>query len=133
MKVIVDTCIWSLALRRKRVEPNDYLLELEKLVKSYRVQMIGPIRQEILSGIRNPRVFVTLKKHLAMFVDLPIVTIDYETAAEFGNIVRQRGIQGSAIDFLICAVSVRHKMPIFTIDTDFSNFQPYIPITLHEI
>jgi hypothetical protein len=49
MKVLVDTCIWSLALRRKKQSgPNIELVEFQELIEEVRVQLIGPIRQEIL-------------------------------------------------------------------------------------
>ena len=53
MKVIVDTSVWSLALRRGTESPSPAVQELRKLIKDHRAQMLGPIRQEILSGIRN--------------------------------------------------------------------------------
>lgn len=53
MKVIVDTSVWSLALRRDNQESTDTVQELRHLIRDHRVQMIGPIRQEILSGIRS--------------------------------------------------------------------------------
>ncbi len=133
MKVIIDTCIWSLALRRKRKKPNGYVKELEELIKEVRVQFIGPVRQEVLSGVKSKKQFDILKKHLAAFIDLPLSTGDYELAAEYYNTAREKGIQGSNTDFLICAVSVRHGMPIFTIDQDFNHFQRVIPIKLHPI
>ncbi len=51
--VLVDTSVWSLALRRKpeHLSPREQLLvaEWSELVREGRVQMIGPIRQELLS------------------------------------------------------------------------------------
>ena len=52
MKIIVDTCIWSIALRRNIVKENPYIEELKNLIEEVRVQFIGPIRQELLSGIK---------------------------------------------------------------------------------
>jgi predicted nucleic acid-binding protein len=50
---------------------------------------------------------------------MPIDRSDYERAAHVFNACRRKGIQGSNIDFLICAVAHRHAMPIFTLDRDF--------------
>lgn len=44
---------------------------------------------------------------------------------------RKKGIQGSNTDFLICAISSRHEMPILTTDKDFTNFQSVFPVLLH--
>ena len=133
MKVIVDTSIWSLALRRSKDIENKYVEELEELIKEVRAQLVGPVRQELLSGIKSEKQYKTLKKHLRAFKDLNIEQVDYELAAQYFNTARQKGIQGSNTDFLLCAISTRHRMPIFTADNDFINFQSFIPIELHKI
>ena len=133
MKVIVDTIIWSLALRRSKDIENKYVEELEELIKEVRAQLAGPVRQELLSGIKSEKQYKTLKKHLRAFKDLNIEPVDYELAAQYFNTARQKGIQGSNTDFLLCAISTRHRMPIFTADNDFINFQSVIPIELHKI
>jgi len=131
MKVLVDTCIWSLSLRRKKIADDPYVRELKKLIEEYRAQILGPIRQEILSGIRVQEQFEKLRTHLRAFPDLTIATRDYERATEFFNTCRRQGIQGSNTDFLLCAVGERHEMPIFTSDDDFTFFADCLPITLH--
>ena len=93
--------------------------------------MIGPIRQELLSGIRSKEHFTALKAHLSAFPDLQIETKVYEKAAEFHNRNRSRGVQGSNTDFLICAVSMLYQMPILTTDKDVLAFQQHIDIRLH--
>ena len=132
MKVLVDTSVWSLALRRGKQSIAVPAQELRQLIQDHRVQMIGPIRQEILSGIRNDSQFNKLRKHLESFPDLPILTNDYVRAAKFFNLYRSKGIQGSNTDFLICAVAVRNKFSIFTTDKDFELFSKHIKIILHQ-
>ena len=133
MRVLVDTCIWSLSLRRKKVAEDSYIRELKKLIEEYRVQMLGPIRQEILSGIRAQEQFEKLQMRLRAFPDLPIATRDYERAAEFFNTCRGQGIQGSNTDFLLCAIGERHEMPIFTFDDDFKLFADCLPVKLYSM
>ncbi|MBU1186684.1 MAG: PIN domain nuclease [Acidobacteria bacterium] len=108
MKVIVDTCIWSLALRKAPSEAQKDVEELQNLILDRRVQMLGPIRQELLSGIRNEPQFQRVKTHLAAFDDFPLISEDYERAAMFFNLCRAKGIQGSNTDFLILNVSLYH-------------------------
>ena len=96
------------------------------------MEIIGPIRQEILSGIRGAEMFSTIAAHLAAFRDIPITTEDYAAAAEFYNLCRSKGIQGSNTDYLICAVAVRNRLAIFTTDRDFARYREHLPITLHE-
>jgi len=132
MKVIVDTSVWSLALRRDGSESPAPVQELQHLIQDHRVQMIGPIRQEILSGIRSESDFRKLRKHLESFPDLPILTEDYVAAAQFFNLCRAQGIQGSNTDFLICALAVRNGFSVYTTDRDFELFAKHIHIVLHK-
>jgi len=131
MKILVDTSVWSLALRRNLPANGPEESELIELIKEVRVQIIGPVRQELLSGVKNQAQFQKLRDHLRAFPDLELIAHDYETAAEFFNLCRGNGIQGSNIDFLICAIAARYKIPIFTTDGDFKQFQLYLPIILH--
>jgi len=133
MKVLVDTCIWSLALRRKKPGKQEIIKELSELINEVRVQFIGPIRQELLSGIKLKKHYDNLKHHLKAFNDINIETADYELAADYYNMARKKGIQGSNTDFLICAVSTRRDMAVFTTDNDFINFSKILPIKLHQI
>lgn len=133
MKVLVDTAVWSLALRRSRkVADESTTSELASLVRDRRVMMIGPIRQELLSGIRERMHFDQLREHLRAFPDMGITTADYEEAASFYNRCREKGIQGSNTDFLICAVATRNELSIFTTDEDFRHFARVLPIVLHK-
>lgn len=104
-KVLVDTCIWSEVLRRKNPSPT-ISENLTQMLRNLQAALIGPIRQEILSGISDDAKFMDLKEKLAFLSDTAIVTADYELAAMYSNICRRNGIQGSAVDFLICAVAV---------------------------
>ena len=133
MKVLVDTSVWSLALRRRRVLEDSAVAELVALIDAGRVAMIGVIRQELLSGIRSSDAFARLRDHLRPFPDEPLDTEDFERAAEHFNSCRARGLQGSNTDFLICAVAERRNMPILTTDEDFRRFVDVLPITLHRI
>jgi len=128
MKILVDTSVWSLALRRKA--PNAISKKLTDLIIASQIVLIGPVRQEILSGISDEKIFNSLKSRLEPFDDLPITTSDYETAAQFFNICRSKGVQGSHIDFLIFAVAANNKLHIFTTDKDFERFAEHLPIRL---
>jgi len=94
--------------------------------------MLGPIRQEILSGISDDRLFKTVQEHLDAFRDLPIESEDYVKAASFHNTCRPRGVQGSNTDFLICALAARWGYSIYTADKDFVSFAKNLPIKLHK-
>ena len=132
MNILVDTCVWSAALRRRQVdEESDEVRELRELIGNGCAVMMGPIRQELLSGVRSRRQFEKLRDHLRSFPDLVLETADYERATENFTSARARGVQGSNTDFLICAVSERHELPIFTTDRDFGLFADFLAIHLH--
>lgn len=130
MRVLVDTCIWSHVLRRKQLD-NVHVAELKELIGENRVHLIGPIRQEILSGVNDETQFERLRNNLSAFPDLLIKTSDYEKAAEFCNIARKKGVKGSTIDYLICAVAHHYSMQIYTVDRDFEHYKKYLPIHLY--
>lgn len=132
MKVIVDTCVWSMALRRGVPSPNPEAEELRQLVDEARVQMIGAIRQEVLSGVRVRSQYEGLRVRLRGFPDLALVAEDYELAAEYFTALRAQGIQGSNTDFLICAAAVRRDVSVLTTDKDFSRYRAVVPLKLHQ-
>ena len=132
MKVIVDTSIWSLALRRNNSNESSIVSELETLITDFRIQLIGPIRQELLSGIKSEDQFKKLRSYLRSFPDYTLKSEDFELAAEFFNKCRSKGIQGSNTDFLICSIAANNNWQIYTTDQDFLHFQKIIPIHLYK-
>ena len=135
--VLVDTSMWSLALRRRPadLDPTERAVvdEWAALVRRGWVSMIGPIRQEILSGIRQTEVFRALQTTLADVPCLPISLGDYDRAAEFFNACRSNGITGGHGDMLICAASHRHRVALLTTDPDFARYARHVPFKLHHM
>lgn len=131
--VIVDSDVWSEGFRKVQGEPSPQLLMLRQLVTEGRVQMLGCIRQEVLQGLKATTVFERIKEQLRAFPDLPITAQDYERAAEFFNLCRSKGIQGSSTDFLICACSVAYGLPILTKDRDFDLYAQHLPLKLLKV
>ena len=133
--VLVDTSIWSLALRRRSAvlsAPEHRLVdEWARLVAEGLAALIGPVRQEILSGIRDAGAFRALRRALLDFPHLGIDTADYDRAAEFFNTCRSRGLTGGPIDMLISAVAYRHEVPVFAADTDYTGYARCVPLRLY--
>jgi predicted nucleic acid-binding protein len=131
MKVLVDTCVWSLALRHKNpaIEIESCLKEI---IRDGRLAIIGPIRQEVLSGISRETQFESLREHLSYFEDVPLLSQHFVKAAQFSNICLKKGLQGSTTDFLICSVAYLESLQIFTTDLDFTNFKKHLPIELFD-
>jgi predicted nucleic acid-binding protein len=131
VKVLVDTPVWSYALRKKNADYQHLFSLLENLIKDQRALIIGPIRQEILSGYSDLRKFKTLRDKLSFFENTPIEDPDYEKAAGLCNSCRKKGIQGSHTDFLICAVANRINAWVLTTDKDFFNYQKVFPLKIY--
>jgi len=135
MIVLVDTPVWSLVLRRK---PRDLSSDeqcttkaLVELIQEGRARLVGAVRQELLSGIREEERFNKLRHYLRAFDNPVMGTEDFEEAASMSNRCRARGIAGSPIDFLICAVAYHRQWQIFTTDRDFAHFAKVLPLELY--
>ena len=128
MKVIVDTPIWSFVFRKGA--DAHHAETLTELTRRGQVQVLGAVRQEVLSGIRDSKQFQYIRERLAAFPDLELQRDDYETAAAYFNRCRSRGVQGSNTDFLICAAAVRHDFMVYTTDGDFKLYARHIHLKL---
>lgn len=136
MNTLVDTSVWSLALRRRAEDRNDkeerLVAELSELVREGRACMLGLIRQELLSGIKTSEQYEKLRLTLRAFPDERLDTPDYEAAAQASNACRSKGIAISVVDALICAVANSRDWTIFTTDPDFTNYGTILPIKHHQ-
>jgi predicted nucleic acid-binding protein len=132
VNVLVDTSVWSLSLRRAKRVGDTASKELAELIREGRVVMMGPIRQELLSGIKVKSQLELLRDHLRALSDLTLEAADYEEAAEAFNRCRERGIQGSNTDFLICSAALRRELAVYTTDKDFLQYVKVLELKLHE-
>jgi hypothetical protein len=121
LKEIVDTCVWSLSLRRRdktRINANEQqmLAQFREAIQDRRAVIIGPIRQEILSGIRDQAQFAKAEELLDPFRDEEVTTADYVDAARLFNLCQDHGVQCGPVDILLCAVAARKHYGILTYD-----------------
>jgi predicted nucleic acid-binding protein len=134
MSVLVDTPIWSLALRRSNtpLSARERLLVMrwQELIREGRAELTGVVRQEVLSGVRGEEGFRVLRKHLTAILDIEVDTADHERAAQFYNVCRSKGIAATHIDMLLCAISMRHAMELFTTDRDFERYARVLGLSL---
>jgi predicted nucleic acid-binding protein len=135
VNALIDTSVWSLALRRKVEDLSAaerlFVEELRELVQEGRCRVIGPVRQELLSGVKSPDQYEKLRLTLRSFRDEPLDTSDFEAAAKASNECRSKGIVVSIVDSLLCAVALSRQWSIFTADPDFKNYAKVLPIELH--
>jgi len=135
VNVLVDTSVWSLALRRKAQDlsagERSAVAELAELIKEGRARIIGLVRQELLSSIKTSGQFEKLRGILRGFPDEPIGTSDYEAAAKASNDCRTKGIAVSVSDILICVIALARDWSIFAADPDFKTYARILPVKLH--
>jgi predicted nucleic acid-binding protein len=129
MKVVVDTPVWSAYLRRPD-PPESLAVVLERFIRRDQVHLLGIVRQELLSGVPHPQQFDRLSRALSGLPDELATSDDHSLAAKFYNLCRANGVQGSSIDFLICAIAKRLRSPILTLDRDFLSYARYLPVRI---
>ena len=131
MKLLVDTSIWSLALRRKPNILNKEALILKTIIEQGEdIYLLGIILQEILQGIKNPKDFLQLKEYLEAFPLIELTREDYIKAAELKNILIKKGKQISTIDALIAHTAISRDLYLFTADDDFTQIAKYTKLQL---
>jgi predicted nucleic acid-binding protein len=122
MKVLVDTSVWSLALRRRggqsqlNEEERRLVSLLVEAIRDGRAVVAGPVRQEVLSGIVTAEQFEAVKARLDPFPDQTITSEDYIEAARLYNVCRRRGVGYGAVDMLLCALAWRNEWTILVRD-----------------
>ena len=131
---LVDTPVWSFALRRKaqNLRPAETRLTkyLYQLVDRSETQLLGAVRQELLSGLKEESEFQRLRDYLRDFPDVDVITDDYEEAARCSNKCRRVGLAATTVDMLICAVALRCDWEILTTDLDFARYASVLKISL---
>jgi predicted nucleic acid-binding protein len=135
--VIIDSSAWSIAFRRTKTLTDPGEMAIAKvayeLVDRDSACMMGLIRQEVLSGISTQKLFNELCDYLSIVEDSAVLPKDYIVAAQFYNLCRSKGIQGSHIDLLLCAVASRLDYPVLASDKDFLHYARVLPIRLHPV
>lgn len=135
MSVLIDTPIWSLALRRRphAISSHESALkaELAALIQEGRATLLGPVRQELLSGIREETQFNRIREYLQAFPDPTLQLEDFEQAAQCSNQCRAKGIAHSPVDMLLCAVAIRRDWALFSPDRDFKHYAGALQLRLH--
>lgn len=122
MKIVVDTSVWSLALRRKSAADSPEALRLRELIEAgEQIQLLGVIVQELLSGIQDKALFRRLDNYLGAFPILKLERDDFVEAARLANTCRRQGVVVGTIDYLIASVCVTRDLLLFTTDKDFEH------------
>jgi predicted nucleic acid-binding protein len=122
MTLLVDTSVWSLALRRdvEATEPEVQELK-EALLGSRIVITTGLVLQELLQGFSGPKDQAQIVER---FSALPLLQPDREdhiNAAGVRNACRKAGVQLGTVDALLAQLCIRHDLTLLTTDKDFTH------------
>jgi predicted nucleic acid-binding protein len=122
MMLLVDTSVWSLALRRDVVGPQPEVRHLEQaLLGSQAVVTTGLVLQELLQGFSGPKARAQL---IDRFSSLPLIQPDRQDhvdAAALRTTCRRAGVQIGTIDALLAQLCIRHQLTFLTTDQDFTH------------
>ena len=131
MTLMVDTSVWSLALRRdSTVETKEVIALREALDGVDSVVTTGLVLQELLQGFSGPKAKETI---IERFGALPLIQPDRQdhvAAAEVRNACRRNGVQIGTIDALLVQLCSRYEMTLLSSDQDFANAVQHVPFRL---
>ncbi|MCC7549145.1 MAG: PIN domain-containing protein [Burkholderiales bacterium] len=120
MTLLIDTSVWSLALRRDTVSDVPEVSTLQHALSGGDVVITtGLILQELLQGFVGARAHEQIVDHFAALPMLSPSRQDHIEAAELRNRCRRAGVQVGTIDALIAQLCVRHQLTLLTTDRDF--------------
>jgi predicted nucleic acid-binding protein len=118
--LLVDTSVWSLALRRDVADPGPGVAALrDVLERSDPLYMTGLILQELLQGFSGPRAREEIISRLSALPLLAPDRRDHIDATDLRNRCRRAGIQVGTIDALLGQLCLRHNLVLLTTDDDF--------------
>jgi predicted nucleic acid-binding protein len=131
MTLLVDTSVWSLALRRDGTQDAKEVLALrEALTGADSVVTTGLVLQELLQGFNGPKAKEAI---IERFGALPLIQPDRQdhvAAAEVRNACRRGGVQIGTIDALLIQLCGRYEMTLLSSDKDFANAAHHVPFRL---
>ena len=130
MNLLVDTSVWSLALRRDA--PPD-LAEVDKLKTARDAGMVcttGLVLQELLQGFRSPKARDQIVSRFSALPMLQPGREDHIQAAELRNRCRRKGVQAGTINALLAQLCVHYDLTMLTTDNDFSHIASVAPLNV---
>jgi len=130
LNVLVDTSVWSLALRRDAPPDLPEVRELRRLLDEGVACCTGLVLQELLQGFSKPK---ANKRIISYFSALPLLVPDRDDhihAAGLRNLCRRKGIQAGTIDALLAQLCMRYELTMLTTDRDFHHIAAVVPLSV---
>ncbi len=131
MSLLVDTSVWSLALRRDVEQSAPEVVALRHaLLGTDQVFTTGLVLQELLQGFAGPKDRAQLIDRLSALAFLQPVKEDHIEAAEVRNSCRRCGVQVGTIDALLIQLCRRNDLTLLTTDQDFNAATKHVEFRL---
>ena len=128
---MVDTSVWSLALRRDVEQSAPEVVALRHaLLGGDQVFTTGLVLQELLQGFAGPKDRAQLVKRLSALAFLQLVKDDHLEAVEVRNVCRRRGVHIGTIDALLIQLCLRNDLTLLTTDQDFRAAVKHVAFSL---
>ena len=131
MTLLVDTSVWSLALRRDSPGQSVEVRALRQALDGAdAVVTTGLILQELLQGFSGPNANEAI---IHRFGVLPLIQPDRQdhvAAAEVRNVCRRGGVQIGTIDALLIQLAGRYELTLLSADKDFLHATRHVPFKL---
>jgi predicted nucleic acid-binding protein len=122
MTLLVDTSVWSLALRRDAESALPEVVQLKHaLFGSELVVGTGLVLQELLQGFSGPKARAQIVDRLGSLPLLQPDRDDHVDAAALRNTCRRAGVKLGTIDALLARLCIRHELTLLTTDKDFTH------------
>jgi predicted nucleic acid-binding protein len=119
VSLLVDTSVWSLALRRDVEQSAPEVVALRHaLLGTDQVFTTGLVLQELLQGFAGPKDRAQLIDRLSALAFLQPVKEDHIEAAEVRNSCRRCGVQVGTIDALLIQLCRKNDLTLLTTDQD---------------
>jgi len=128
VNVLVDTSVWSLALRRDAPPGRREVEALSAAIERGDACLTGAILQEVLQGFPNLERTRRLKDYLGPFPLLDLHRGDFVFAAEIRNKCRSKGLAVTTIDAQIAAAAINHRCMLLAADADFEGVARHFPL-----
>lgn len=120
MSLLVDTSVWSLALRRDaEIQTLEVVALRNALLGTDQVFSTGLVLQELLQGFAGPKARDSIVERFAALAFIEPGRQDHIDAAEVRNACRRHGVKIGTIDALLIQLSRRHDLQLLTADNDF--------------
>jgi len=131
LRVLVDTSVWSLALRKQGPADHPAVERLAQMLRDGEdIFLTGTILQEILQAFRVESTFRKMARYFEPFPLLRVDRLEHVAAARLHRLCAQKGVGASTIDCQIAVAAIRHSCALLSTDRDFERMALHCELVL---